>query len=195
MRAGVDADTVERFRAGDEAAFETIYRRYACVVFAVAQRTAGGTCEVDDIVQQVSVAAWRSRGRFRPEQASLSAWLMGITRHKIADTFAATARRNRISDALNSDPLPVARDEAADSDIRMLVATEMDQLAETPREVLSLSLVGDLTHTQIAERLDLPLGTVRSHIRRSLLKLRSSFDPPRPAHRQSGRLSEMAPSR
>ncbi len=132
MRAGVDADTVERFRAGDEAAFETIYRRYARVVFAVAQRTAGGTCEVDDIVQQVFVAVWRSRGRFRPEQASLSGWLMGITRHKIADTFAATARRNRISDALNSDPLPVARDEAADSDIRMLVATEMDQLAETP---------------------------------------------------------------
>lgn len=101
-------------------------------MFAVAQRTAGGTCEVDDIVQQVFVAARRSRDRFRPEQASLSAWLMGINRHKIADTFAATARRNRISDALNSDPLPVARDEAADSDIRMLVATEMDQLAETP---------------------------------------------------------------
>ncbi|MET1007553.1 MAG: sigma-70 family RNA polymerase sigma factor, partial [Propionibacteriaceae bacterium] len=166
--ACLDADTVERFRAGDEDAFEAIYRRYARLVFAVVRRAAGRTGEVDDIVQQVFVAAWRSRARFQPEQASLSAWLMGITRHKIADSLAAAGRRTRITEALSSAPLPVARDEAVDSAARMLVIDEMDQLADTPRRVLKLALVSDLTHRQIAEHLDMPLGTVKSHIRRSL---------------------------
>lgn len=181
MRSAIDAATVERFRAGDEEAFETIYRRHARLVFAVVQRTAGGTGEVEDIVQQVFVAAWRSRDRFHPEQAGLSAWLMGITRHKVADTFAATARRTRIVEALSSDPLPTARDEVLDSAARMHVVSELEQLAETPRQVLRLAVVGDLTHSQIAERLDLPLGTVKSHIRRSLIKLRSGFERPRRA--------------
>ena len=194
MRAAIDADTVDRFRAGDEAAFETSYRRYARLVFAVVQRTAGGTGEVDDIVQQVFVAAWRSRGRFHPEQASLSAWLMGITRHKIADTFAATARRNRIAEAISNEPSPAPRDEAVDSAVRMLAITEMEQLAETPRQVLRLSVIGDLTHTQIAEHLDMPLGTVKSHIRRSLIKLRSGFDAPGPVASPPSRQLDLAGS-
>ena len=83
------------------------------------------------------------------------------------------------AEAFSSDPLPTARDEALDSAARMNVARELERLAETPRRVLRLALVFDLTHRQIAERLDMPLGTVKSHIRRSRIKLRSGFEPPR----------------
>ena len=172
----IDGDTIERYRHGDGAAFEAIFRRYASVVYTVARRALGDVAEAEDVTQQVFVAAWQSRVRFRPETAQLSSWLMGITRHKIMDARAAWTRRARIERELEAHAGPTAvRDVADDLARRRWVTAHLGELADVPRLVLQLAFYEDLTHAQIAARLELPLGTVKSHIRRSLVRLRSSF--------------------
>ncbi|MDO0924326.1 sigma factor [Streptomyces sp. TG1A-8] len=83
----------DRFTAGDETALAEIYHAWGALVHTVVRRTLGDHCEAEDVTQNVFLAAWRGRAGFRPERGNLSAWLMGITRRKIADALAATLRR------------------------------------------------------------------------------------------------------
>jgi RNA polymerase sigma factor (sigma-70 family) len=172
----MDAGVAERFRCGDERAFELVYRRHVPLVYAVARRALRDVGEVEDVVQQVFIAAWQGRRRYCPEQADLSSWLVGITRHKILDAHAARVRRRRIEQEIQAGVPPVARDEPAEVADRVLVVEELAHLDEAPRQVLGLAVFEDLTHVQIAARLEMPLGTGKSHIRRSLLKLRARVD-------------------
>lgn len=172
----IDCDTIERFRHGDGAAFEVIFRRYASLVYTVARRALRDVAEAEDVTQQVFVAAWQSRVRFRPETAHVSSWLMGITRHKVMDAQAAWTRRARIERELEAHTGPAdVGDVADDLARRRWVTAQLGELADMPRRVLQLAFFEDLTHAQISARLDLPLGTVKSHIRRSLIRLRSSL--------------------
>ena len=166
---------VQGFVSGDEAALAQIYRRYSALIYSVAIRSLGEVTEAEDVTQKVFVAAWTGRGSYQRERASLPSWLLGITRNKIADAHSGRARERRVADAAaaNTDP-PAA--EPIDVAERLIVADELSRLDEIPRQVLKLAFYEDLTHAQIAERMHLPPGTVKSHIRRSLLKLRSRLE-------------------
>ena len=120
------------------------------------------------------VAAWDKRHNYKPERASLSAWLMGITRNKIVDAHQGRARQRRIADQVASNYRHSAR--TLDVAERLIVADEIARLDEMPQRVLRLAFYEDLTHMQIAERLQLPPGTVKSHIRRSLIKIRRRLE-------------------
>ena len=121
------------------------------------------------------MAAWTGRANYRPERASLPAWLMGITRNKIVDTHERRSRDKRIKDQVvaNTQPMDIQPIDVAQ---RLIVADEIARLERVPQQVLKLAFFEDLTHAQIAERLQLPPGTVKSHIRRSLLKIRSRME-------------------
>lgn len=168
-----DADDLAgRFVAGDETALEAIYRRWSPLVYSVAIRSLGQVTDAEDVTQKVFVAAWTGRAGYRPERASLPTWLLGITRNKIVDAHKGRARQTRIATlvASNAD-LPV--DDSVDVARRLLIADEIARLDAVPQQVLRLAFYEDLTHAQIAQRLQLPPGTVKSHIRRSLIKLRA----------------------
>jgi RNA polymerase sigma factor (sigma-70 family) len=169
-------DVVERFVAGEEAALAEIYQRWSPLVYSVALRSLGDVSEAEDVTQKVFVAAWSGRHTFRPERATVAAWLIGITRNKVADAHEARSRQSRIRNELASTPLASAPPETLDVALRLMVADEISRLDDVPQRVLRLAFYEDLTHTQIAERLQLPPGTVKSHIRRSLLKLRSRLE-------------------
>lgn len=172
----VDEAVAVRFAAGDEAALEEAYRRWSRVVYSVAVRTTGNAEDAADVTQQVYVSAWRSRHGFDPGKGSLPAWLMAITRRRLADHWAERSRRTRhiaaVAATLEDDghePVEVVAD-------RVLLADELERLGEPQRRIMHLAFFEDLTHTQIASLLDLPLGTVKSHIRRSLDRLRSRLE-------------------
>lgn len=164
------------FIAGDEAAFAELYRRYASMVYSVAYRSLGSQDEAEDVLQQVFIAAWNGRGTYRPERAGLSTWVMGIARHKIVDAHAAQGRQRRIQREVATVPDTKTSEDPVDVARQVIVADELARLEDVPREVVRLAFFEDLTHMQIAERLQMPPGTVKSHIRRSLIRMRTRLE-------------------
>jgi RNA polymerase sigma factor (sigma-70 family) len=164
------------FIAGDESALSRIYARWSPLIYSVALRSLGEVTEAEDVTQKVFVAAWTSRHNYKPERASLPAWLMGIARYKIFDAHNSRTKESKIRNELAASPQVRLTTEPLDVAERLILADEIDRLDEVPRTVLRLAFYEDLTHAQIAERLKLPPGTVKSHIRRSLIKLRNRLE-------------------
>ncbi|MFE0677331.1 sigma-70 family RNA polymerase sigma factor [Streptomyces sp. NPDC058867] len=168
-------------RAADEEAFAAIYRRWGALVHTMATRSLGDTHEAEDVTQQVFIGAWRGRAGFHPERGPLGAWLVGITRRKIVDALAARTRRLSLVDAAahradGPRPEVSAPDDVLD---RIVLLDELARLPRQQREVLGLAFYEDLTQTQIAERTGMPLGTVKSHARRGLHRLRLALEQSR----------------
>ena len=167
-----------RFAAGDERALEQIYRRWSPIVFTLALRVLGDRGDAEDVTQKTFVSAWTSRASYDPAKGRLSTWLVTITRRRIADTLETRRRVRELQEKLQR--FAVTDDEAISSDIdlgdRLLLADEIDQLEPDAQRVVRLAFYDDLTHQQIATRLDMPLGTVKSHIRRSLTRLRDRLE-------------------
>jgi RNA polymerase sigma-70 factor (ECF subfamily) len=166
-----------RFAAGDERALEQIYRRWSPIVFTLALRVLGDRGDAEDVTQKTFVSAWTSRASYDPAKGRLSTWLVTITRRRIADTLDARRRVRELQEKLQRFTVT---DEPMSSDIdlgdRLLLADEIERLEPDAQRVVRLAFYDDLTHQQIATRLDMPLGTVKSHIRRSLTRLRDRLE-------------------
>ena len=175
-RRGNALDT--SFAGGDERALAQAYHRWSPLVFTVALRSLGDRQDAEDVTQQVFVAAWRGRGSFNPEQARLSTWLMGITRHKVADAHESRTRARHSEQAavvLAPGATPGLAHDTAVAD-RVMIADELARLGEPGKTILELAFFRDLTHAQIADELAMPLGTVKSHLRRNLSRLRTRLE-------------------
>ena len=170
----------ESFAAGDETALAEAYRQFAPLVHTLALRSLRDNSAADDVTQEVFIRVWRSRTAFDPAKARLPAWIVGITRNVITDAQAASMRETRkvlAAVELSPDPEQAAGHAAAEvlAD-RLLLDGELERLGEPQGSILKLAFYDDLTHSQISQKLDLPLGTVKSHIRRSLSQLRTRLE-------------------
>ncbi|PWC04670.1 RNA polymerase subunit sigma-24 [Mycetocola zhujimingii] len=171
-----DADIAARFSAGDERALADAYARFSRVVYSLARRVLGIDADAEDVTQQVFIAAWRGRETFDEAKGPLGAWLVGITRRRIADALEARSRVRRIEESWAEAAGISAQPEVVDVAERLMIADELERLDPVPRRVMALAFYGDLTHSEIAETTGIPLGTVKSHIRRSLGKLRTRLE-------------------
>ncbi len=166
----------QRLVAGDEGALEEMYRRWSPLVYSVALRSLPSPTDAEDVTQAVFVSAWHSRTSFDPEAGNPPAWLMGITRRRVADFHRGKARQPpTLAFALENHDV-TSPDPTVDAINELTVADELNCLGEPAGAIMRLAFYSDLTHQQISERLGIPLGTVKSHIRRSLLKMRDRLE-------------------
>lgn len=153
-----------------------MYRQHAPLVFSLCMAALRQRQDAEDATQQVFTRAWRSRETYDATRPA-GAWLTGITRRVIADELAARERRRKSlrSNAAELDRPTVAEPTDAMVD-QVIVQQALAQLGPPQDEILKLACSEDLPLKTIAERLDMPLGTVKSHVHRGLARLRKSLE-------------------
>jgi len=167
------AELAVRLSGGDREALAEMYRRWSPLVHTIALRALGAREDAEDVVQQVFVAAWRGRATLRPDQGSPAAWLVGITKHRIADVRTQRYRTHRNLQAVASEVVTEqAPTHEADWAERLLLVHELERMGDPRATVLRMAFLEDRTQEEIARTLEMPLGTVKSHVRRGLLELR-----------------------
>ncbi|MDZ5663069.1 sigma-70 family RNA polymerase sigma factor [Nocardioides sp. S-58] len=164
---------------GDELALEEIFDRWSALVHTYALRALRDPHDAEDVTQQVFVAAWRSRHTLTPSPTALPAWLIGIARHKVADARAARARDSDRVAAVAAQP-EAHHDlvEAVDREVadRLVVRQAVQDLPDPRRTIVFLAFWEERSHAEIAETTGLPLGTVKSHVRRGLVQLQQKLE-------------------
>ncbi|GAA4609887.1 RNA polymerase sigma-70 factor (ECF subfamily) [Actinoplanes octamycinicus] len=172
-----DNELAERLRAGDATALREAYDRHGAAVLYLAQRVLGNAADAEDVTQVTFVAAWAGRDGFDPQRGTLLAWLLGIARRKAVDRVRAAAREQRATGAAQAQPPAAPAAESPERVVdRLVVADELRRLPEDQRRTLELAFFDDLTHAQIAAVTGLPLGTVKSHLRRGMASLRRRWE-------------------
>ncbi|MEV7193589.1 sigma-70 family RNA polymerase sigma factor [Streptomyces sp. NPDC093510] len=174
-----DEQLAAGFAAGDALCLAAAYRRWGQLVHRLAGRALGEGPDAEDVTQQVFLAAWRGRLGYRPGAGGLGGWLVGITRHKVADALAARNRRAVLTAAVGARQETARAGGPCPEQVldRVVVQRELANLPAAQRLVLRLAFYADLTQAQISERTGLPLGTVKSHTRRGLRALRDCLGP------------------
>lgn len=159
----------------DSAASRALFDRWVSAhvetLFRVAYRLLGDVHDAEDVVQDVFRSAWTSRHLF-DQQRSERAWLLAILRRRAADHWRRSARRESTHPGDAPEPTsPSARDPFAD-ELSAAMQRALSRLPEELRETLLLVVVGELTHQEAADLLDVPLGTVLSRVSRARTRLR-----------------------
>lgn len=174
VRPADERDLLEAsFVSGDRDALEAVHHALAEDVYRFVARTVGAD-RARDVTQEVFLAAWRSRDRFDPTKGSLGGWIMGIARFKAIEQL----RKNKPeypTDEMGADH-GVHDARVEDLAEQMVVAGALDRLPDRMRGMVELAFYSDLTHAQIAAKTSVPLGTVKSDIRRGLGRLRRELE-------------------
>ncbi len=167
-------------KEGDARAFEVLYDRHSGPAFSLAYRMVGNRVVAEDVSQEAFVSIWRSRLRYQSERGSVRTWVLGIVHHRAIDAL----RRNTVHDKRRAsaegieerfeapeqtDLEVVRRDEAR------VVRAALEDLPDEQVRVIELAYFGGFSHSQIADQLDMPIGTVKGRMRLGLDKLRRSL--------------------
>jgi len=190
-----DARLTARIAAGDEAAFVIAYDRHAGFIFGSVVRFVGDREVASEVVQDAFMALWRRARQFDAASGSLLTWLLAIARHRAIDRLRAEGRRPgrdavRLDALISESPsigqgrpdVPPELIAGRSTDpgtvasrrwVQSVVRTGIAELSEHERRVILLGYGQDLSQSQIAERLEWPLGTVKSRTRRAMAQLRS----------------------
>ena len=162
--------------ARGEAELRVVYEQHGSLVYSLCRRALGDEA-AKDATQEVFINAWRKRDQFDPSKGALGAWLVGITKRRIIDQARSEGRHaNRRADALDDDRASAEQPAPERVVDRMIAAQLLQKLPSRARDVIELVYVHDLTHREAAERLGLPIGTVKSDVRRGIMKIRSEME-------------------
>jgi RNA polymerase sigma-70 factor, ECF subfamily len=161
-----DATLLERVAAGDLDAFHLFYERYAGRVHAYVQQLSRSREGAEDVVQEVFLAVWRKAASFRPERGDAAGWLYTMTRNKLVDGWRRAGQGAEAVEALDFQRLPAERPEA--TELLLTVRQALARVAPDQRRAIEMAYFGGLTYEETADRLNLPLGTLKSRIRTGL---------------------------
>ena len=177
----IDPALMRRVAAGDFQAFEQVYDAFSGILYTLALRMLERPEDAEELLQEVFAKIWRDAADYDPRRGAPLAWAITITRHKAIDRIRATTRRLRLYEAAaeqaRDNPGSIS-EPARDAELSENAKAVRDSLGSLPpevRESIELAFFGGLSHSQIAEKLSVPITTVKSRIRRAMMQLRQSL--------------------
>lgn len=181
-----DRQLIAQTGQGDQASFSALYDRLSGPLYSLALKMLGDAAEAEDALQEVCLQIWRRAGTYDPARGSVFSWAVLITRGKVIDRLRARGRRLRVvAGSTDDEDNPIVSgdastaESAADNLNRNEEATRVRSvllsLPAEQREAIEMAFFSELTHHDIAERLNQPLGTIKARIRRGLLRLRDGL--------------------
>jgi RNA polymerase sigma-70 factor (ECF subfamily) len=180
LRDLADEDLMQLIQRGQAPAFEVIYERHASAAFSLAYRIVGTRNGAEDVSQEAFLNLWRSGARYDSARGSVRTWVLGIVHHRAIDFLrrATVHDKRRASDegieerfesGERTDVEVARRDEA------QTVRNAMDVLPREQRQVIELAYFGGFTHTEIADMISTPIGTIKGRMRLGLKKMRDQL--------------------
>ncbi len=168
-------DLIAAVAAGDEAAFAVLYDRFARPLYALGLRWLQDVEDAEELVNDTLIRAWRLADRFDPARGRAGAWLFGIARHVATDRLRSRGRRP--DPAVEGGPGPIGHLDVDGLAEAWEIAAALERLPAVQREVLLLAYRDDLSQSQIAEVLGVPLGTVKSRTYHALRGMAGLLEP------------------
>jgi RNA polymerase sigma-70 factor (ECF subfamily) len=170
-----DGELLQRIAGGDREAFDVLYRRFVRPVFALALRRLGDRGRAEDATQETFTSIWRSAGSYRADRGPGAPWLYAVARNAIVDRARARSETpTEVPDEASSEPGP--SDEAERSWLAWRVHRAMQELPEHERPLLELAYWSGLSQSEIADFLNIPLGTVKTRTRSALGRLADALE-------------------
>lgn len=171
--AEADVASLAAIAEGDQGALGALYERYGRLVHSIAYRITRDTQAAEECTQDTFLSAWRSARSFDPARSKPATWLCAIARNRALDAVRAHGRRPVPSDSVPEvGSEPDTADVVADADLAVQVAQAMAKLPPAQFDVLQLAYFDGLSQTEIAQKLEVPLGTVKSRMRLALERMR-----------------------
>jgi RNA polymerase sigma-70 factor (ECF subfamily) len=178
----LDLAAIQRMASGDGTALADLYDRHGRSVYGLAARILGDPAEAEDLTQDVFTLAWKNAARYDPARGAVAAWLLVTTRTRAIDRIRA--RRSRPQGGSDDDGRKMANIPDGSPSVDVIVATSQDAarvrvaLADLPvdqRDALEQAYFQGLSHSEIADRTGIPLGTIKTRIRSGLQRLREAM--------------------
>ena len=177
LRNLADEEMMQLVQAGDPRAFELLYDRHGGAAFSLAYRMVGNRVSAEDITQEAFLSIWRSRLRYDQARGSVRTWVLGIVHNRAIDSLRRSVVHDRRRQTMEGvEERFEARErtdvEAARREEARSVRSALETLPEDQRKTIELAYFGGFSHSQIAELLNEPIGTVKGRMRLGLNKMR-----------------------
>ncbi|WP_297730437.1 sigma-70 family RNA polymerase sigma factor [uncultured Maricaulis sp.] len=181
--AAVDSRTMSNLlvrvgQARDRQAFRALFDHFAPRIRSFLLQRRVPKAQAEDITQDVMLSVWRRAASFDPAKAGASTWIYTIARNQHIDQFRKAKRAEQMDEtdpSLQPEPAPAADDLCEMSESAQSVGAALETLSPDQRQVIDMAFTEGLSHSEIADRLDLPLGTVKSRIRLAMGKLKTTL--------------------
>ncbi len=182
MRAEVsqvsDVALLQAIARGDEASLARLYDQYRVILFGLLVRILNSREEAEDVLQEVFLQVWRRAGDYDEQRGKPFTWLVTLTRSRAIDRLRVLSARQRLATSVAQDQPAEASDalkETVHSEQKDIVRQALEELPEEQRRTLLLAYFEGLTQTEIAAKLNAPLGTVKTRMRSAMTKLRETL--------------------
>jgi|HubBroStandDraft_1064217.scaffolds.fasta_scaffold283006_1 RNA polymerase sigma-70 factor (ECF subfamily) len=176
-----DEELMLKIAQGDRAAFGILYDRFSTPLYSLALRMLADEAEAQDMLQEVFFSIWNNAPSFRPERGTAFSWVVSQLRNRIIDRLRSKRRRGELTESYAADLEPsgsIASSSAQNVEAgerAQKVRSALGQLGEDQREVLHLAFFEGLTQSEIAEKLEEPLGTIKARAARGMARLRATL--------------------
>jgi len=179
-----EVELLRQIGQGDRRSFEAFYDRFSGVLFSTCYRVLNNQEAAEDTLQDVFIQIWEKAPFYDPARGKPLSWAVTLTRNKAIDRLRSTQRRGRLQEEMQRESETFEQfddrssfNAAASGETSVLVRAAIEKLSKDQREAIELAFFSSLTQTEISERLNVPLGTVKARIRRGMVKLRHVLSP------------------